>query len=165
MDDGRFSGPSGCIVRLCLGGILHLDARHRRPAGRTRARRRPRTRAEGIRNHRPQPVGNQRDHPWHTRCRHQVPRGSAAPAAEAACRFAAPTEVGVDFRCPRQRAGQQPGVARSRHRLFGPGLFQGAHRQGYRDFHRRSADTAAALSGHSSGSAAGGRPRTAVLRA
>src|SRR3984885_7723064 len=147
MDDGRFAGPSDCAVRISLGGLLGLDARRRRPPDRARAGRRPGTCAESVRDHRPQPVGNQRDHPRHSGRRYQVPRGSVAPAAEAARRFAAADEIGMDFRRPGPRAGQQPGDACSRrHRLFGSGLFQGSRRPGYRNFHRRCADAARALS-------------------
>ena len=147
MDDGRFAGPPAGAVRACLHGFLGLDQRDRRPGNRALARCRARARAESVRDHRPQPVGNRRNHPRHSRRRHHLARGDAAPAAEAARRFAAAGEIDLDFRRQGPRAGQQPGGAGARHRFFGPGLFQGPCRRRYRDLHRRSADAAAALSG------------------
>ena len=147
MDDGRVAGPAHGAVRLCLGGFLRFDARHRRPGNRALAGCGARTCPEGVRDHRPQPVGNQRDDPRHSGRRHQVPRGSLACPAEAARRFAAADEVGLDLRRKRPGARQQSGVACSRRRFLGSGLFQGACRPRHRNFHWRCADPAPALSG------------------
>ena len=143
----RFAGPPAGVVRLCIHGFLDLDQRDRRPGNRALAGRRARARAEGVRDHRPQPVGNRRDHPRHSRRRHHVPRGNAASAAEAARGFAAAGEIGLDFRRQGPRARQQPRGARARHRFLRPGLFQGACRRRHRNLYRRSAEAAAALSG------------------
>ena len=147
MDDGRFAGPPAGAVRLRFRCFLGLDQRDRRSRNRAVAGRRPRTRAEGVRDHRPQPVGDRRNHPRHSRCRHRLARANAASAAEAARRFAAAGEIGLDFRRQRPCAGQQPGGAGARDRFFRPRLFQGPYRRRYRDLHRRRAEAAAALSG------------------
>src|SRR3954453_4023023 len=57
MDDGRFAGPPPGAVRAGFHRFLDLDQRDRRSGNRALAGRRPRARAEGVRDHRPQPVG------------------------------------------------------------------------------------------------------------
>ena len=128
MDDGRFAGPSVGAVCLCIRRLLGLDPRDRRPRDRTRAGCRARACAESIRDHRPQPVGDRRDRPRRSRCRHRCARAIAASAAEATGRFAAAGEIGLDFRRQGPRARQQPGRAGAGDRFFRPGLFQGPRR-------------------------------------
>ncbi len=147
MDDGRLTGAPAGAVRAGLRGVLGLDQPDRRPRNRAHAGCRARTCAESVRDHRPQPVGNRRDRPRHSRCRHHLARTGAAPAAERARRLAAAGEIDLDLRRQGPRAGQQPGVAAARNRFFRPRLFQAACRRRHRHAHRRRADAASALSG------------------
>ena len=147
MDDGRFIGAPAGAVRAGIRGFLGLDQPDRRSRNRAHAGCRARTCAESVRDHRPQPVGNCRDRPRHSGCRHLLARAGAAPAAERSRRLAAAGEIDLDLRRQGPCARQQPGVAAARDRFFRPRLFQGACRRRYRHLHRRGADAASALSG------------------
>ena len=147
VDDGCVPGAADCAVRDRRLDLLHLDKRHRRPRDRAHPRCRARACAQGVRDHRPQPRRDQRGGARHAQRHHPLARTGPAPAPEAAGRFAAAAQIGLDLRCGRKVAGQQPRVAAAGAELRGPRLLLCPCRPDHRHVHRRLADAAPALSG------------------